>query len=74
MGYTIRNSKTKAIFMNGSTYIIENNKYIALKKGNENEIGELRKLYFEENTSDKIIDYGKIYFSMNSGDYKKPIM
>lgn len=76
MGYVIRCSDTKAVFMNNKTYIHEDNLDKPLENINENDekINNLRTLYFRENTTTDIIDYGKIYFSMNSGDYKKPIL
>ena len=74
MGYVIRCSKTRAIFKNNQTYIIENDAHIKLEEFNEDNIAELRNLYYEENSTDKLINYGNIYFSMNSGDYIKPIL
>jgi hypothetical protein len=34
----------------------------------------LKDTYFKENTSDEIIDYGEINFSLNKGDYLKPLV
>ena len=73
MGYVIRCSKTKAIFKNDQTYIYEDSQYIKLEKVNDDDLIGLRKLYYEENTTDKIINYGNINFSMNAGDYIRPI-
>ena len=33
---------------------------------------ELKDLYFKENCTDELINYGKFHFSLNSGDYLKP--
>lgn len=33
----------------------------------------LRNLYYEENTTINKVNYGLFTFSMNNGDYKKPI-
>jgi len=74
MGYVVRCSKTKAIFKNDQTYINENSEYIKLEKVNDNDFVGLRKLYYEENTTDKIINYGKVNFSMNMGDHLPPIL
>lgn len=74
MGYVVRCSKTKAVYKNNQTYIDNNGKYIKLENGNVNDIKKIRDLYFKENTTDEVIDYGNVYFSMNSGDYKKPIV
>jgi hypothetical protein len=76
LGYVIRCSKTTAVFKNNKTYIIDkyNGQFILneLKEPTEYEITELRKLYFKENVTDEIINYGNVYFSMNKGDYMKP--
>jgi hypothetical protein len=72
MGYVVRCSKTKAIFKDNNTYIDKNGQYIKLEEINEDNRKELRDLYYEENITDKMINYGDIYFSMNNGDYMKP--
>lgn len=74
MGYVIRCSKTNAIFKDDQTYINENGTYIKMTDPDIDSIKELKDLYYKENTSDEIINYGKFYFSMNSGDYQKPII
>ncbi len=82
MGYVIRCSKTIAIYKNNKTYLYENeneneNNLIELEKVNyinNNEIIKLKNLYYKENTSDEIINYDKIYFSLNNGDYLQPIL
>jgi len=88
MGYVIRCSKTKAVHKNNQTYINENDTLIELKKlNNSNEeikeikvnkeiktVKELKDLYFEENITDKHIHYDKFNFSMNNGDYERPII
>jgi len=72
LGYVIRCSNTQAIFKDGQTYIDNNNVYHKLIKYNDDDVTKLRELYFKENTTIEHIDYGKVYFSMNNGDYKKP--
>lgn len=76
MGYVIRCSKTKAIYKNGQTYIEEkeNGNYTKLEKMTSEDEHKLIHLYYQENTTDKIINYDNIYFSMNDGDYKQPII
>lgn len=74
MGYVIRCSNTEAIFKNGQTYINENNNHIKLEEPNENLVKELKDLYFKENVTDEYIKYNNIYFSLNKGDYEKPIL
>lgn len=72
LGYVVRCSKTKAIFKNNQTYIIENGDYRNLEEINKDNAPELRKLYYEENVTDKIIDYGFVNFSFNKGDNLRP--
>lgn len=74
MGYVIRCSKTRAVFKNNETYIDEDGKYIKLRQPNDDDINELRKLYLEENITTNLINYPKIYFSMNGGDYMEPVL
>jgi hypothetical protein len=74
MGYVIRCSKTHAVSRDGETYIVEDDKHIKLEKMTEDNVNELRKLYFEENLSNNMVTYGPTYFSMNDGDYQMPII
>ena len=71
LGYVVRCSNTKAVFMNNKTYINGN---IELKHPNENEIEYLKQLYYKENKTDEFVYYNNIIFSMNEGDYMKPII
>ena len=72
MGYIIRCSKTRAVFRDECAYIDEDGKCVKLQKITEQNIKELRNLYYEENVTDNVIEYSDIYYSMNDGDYKKP--
>ena len=73
MGYVVRCSNLEARHMNNETYIRENGNFIKLEKMTPETQEDLRNFYYEENKSEKIIAYGKIHFSMNAGDYEKPI-
>ncbi|MDF1695334.1 MAG: hypothetical protein P1U56_05865 [Saprospiraceae bacterium] len=73
MGYVVRSSKTEARYMNGQTYIKENEEWIPLEKMTVDHMTELRHSYYEENKTVEHITYGKVHFSMNEGDYQKPI-
>lgn len=73
MGYVIRCSATKSVFKDDQTYIIEDDQMIRLERPTDDDIKRLRELYFKENTSIDQMDYGKIHFSMNDGDYTCPI-
>jgi len=74
LGYVMRCSDTEAIFMDEQTYIKEKEKFIKLQPIDRYKMTSLRKLYFEENTTSKLIYYPPTYFSMNNGDYTKPIL
>lgn len=73
MGYVVRCSNMEAVFMNNETFIKENNDLIKLEEMTKETLSELRDTYYEENVSERKIAYGKVHFSMNSGDYQKPI-
>lgn len=73
MGYVVRCSNVKALYTNNQTYIKENDKLIKLEKMNPKLQENLRNSYYKENTSEEVIEYGKVHFSMNLGDYEKPI-
>lgn len=73
MGYVIRCSNTEAIFRD-KTYIKVNENYIELAKPNQNDIDKLKELYYKENMTTEIVHYNNIFFSLNNGDYMKPIL
>lgn len=73
MGYVVRCSNLEAMHTENQTYINESGNYIKLEKMTPELQEELRSSYYEENISEKMMEYGKIHFSMNSGDYEKPI-
>lgn len=75
IGYVIRCSKTDAIFdsSQNQTFIIDEDKLIKLEKPTEDDIKKLKELYACENLTDNVVEYNKIYFSLNDGDYIKPI-
>ena len=57
----------------GQTYIKENGRYIQLEEMTPELREQLRSSYYEENSTENSVEYGKVHFSMNSGDYEKPI-
>ncbi|QIL42076.1 hypothetical protein G7074_24095 [Pedobacter sp. HDW13] len=73
MGYVVRCSNLEAVYMNAQTYIKENNNLFQLEDMTSEMLEDLRNSYYRENTTKSIIDYGRIHFSMNSGDYERPI-
>lgn len=75
MGYVIRCSKTTAIHKDGNTYICVGDggdELIKLEPTTKEGLQKVRDLYYKENLTDEIIDYGTIPFSMNAGDYSMP--
>ncbi len=73
MGYVVRCSNLEVQHINDQTYIKENGNFVKLEKMTLETQEELRDFYYEENRTEKIVEYGKIHFSMNAGDYEKPI-
>ncbi|RKR10762.1 hypothetical protein C8C83_2449 [Flavobacterium sp. 90] len=73
MGYVARCSNLEAVYMKGETYIKENNELVKLEQMTPEMMTDLRNSYYEENSTEKKVEYGKVHFSMNSGDYEKPI-
>jgi uncharacterized C2H2 Zn-finger protein len=74
LGYVIRCSKTEAIYKNDKTYILDENKEIELVEPDDEGIKNLKYLYYQENLTPNVIEYEKIYFSLNKGDYMKPLL
>ena len=74
MGYVVRCSNTSAVHKNGRTYIVKNNKLIPLEPPTCQGIEELKHKYYRENTTIDQVTYDGFYFSLNNGDYTKPIL
>ena len=75
LGYVIRTSNTDAIYKNDQTHIKLNDSFVPLIESTRDGTNELRQLYFRENTSIDMIDYeNKFNFSMNNGDYLRPLI
>jgi hypothetical protein len=73
MGYVARCSKTEAVFMNDRAFIKEKETLIPLEPMTHETMTHVKHLYFEENRTENSIQYGDVLFSMNAGDYQKPI-
>ena len=71
-GYIIRCSDQEAVHRYGTTYIEHNHDLVALKEPDEKDIKHLKDLYFQENATVNMINYGHIGFSLNQGDYMQP--
>ena len=72
MGYVVRCSNLQARYCNGETYIKEDEDFTKLIPMDNKSIEDLRESYYKENKLESMVDYGKIHFSMNLGDYEKP--
>lgn len=73
----IRCSDSEALFRDGETWIKRHSDgtMVKLEKPTKEGLKELRDLYFKENTTTDVVDYrDKFFFSMNDGDYKKPLI
>ena len=69
LGYVIRCSKQKAVHKNGETFIVYGDELVKLEQPDNDGVAELKKLYYEENCTDNIINYKNFNFSLNNGDY-----
>lgn len=73
LGYVVRCSNLEAQYRNDETYISDNGHFIKLEEMTTETQEGLKNSYREENQTEEMITYGKIHFSMNAGDYEKPI-
>jgi hypothetical protein len=73
MGYVARCSNLEALHMHNQTYIKTASELVPLEQMTDESLENLRHSYVEENKTEKMVEYGKVHFSMNSGDYEKPI-
>lgn len=64
---------TVAIHKDGNTFIEKNGSRVELKEPTQEGISDLKMLYLEENVTSKKIHYPEINFSLNLGDYSRPI-
>ncbi len=74
MGYVVRCSNLEAIYKDSHTYIKENDEYIKLEQMTPEMQAELRNSYYEENMTENMVEYKRTHFSMNLGDYEKPLL
>ncbi|MCF2219082.1 hypothetical protein H9Q08_07175 [Chryseobacterium sp. PS-8] len=74
MGYVVRCSNLEAMYRDNQTYIKENDNYVKLESMTPEMQAELRNSYYEENMTENKVNYKTTHFSMNLGDYEKPIL
>lgn len=72
MGYVVRCSAQKAVFVGGRTHLEQEGQLVPLAPMDVDGIRALRRDYLEENRTDAPVDYGRVEFSMNAGDYLRP--
>jgi hypothetical protein len=73
MGYVIRCSKTEAVYKDGRTHIkTRNGELLPMRDITDQDMLQIKRLYFDENVTDRVIDYGDVLVSMNEGDYLCP--
>lgn len=77
LGYVIRCSQTKAFHTrDGETYIVSDDGVTTQRLVDADAAGvaAVKALYAQENATDAVVEYGTVLFSMNRGDYIKPIL
>jgi len=74
MGYVARCSNAPAVHYMGKTYLLKNNEKVELERETPEKIKQLRNMYKKENVTTDIIEYDELNFSMNEGDYTKPLL
>lgn len=73
LGYVMRCSNLNAVYKNNSTFIQNGDHLVPLQPMTADLLEDLRTTYYEENISEKKVKYQDVFFSMNAGDYEKPI-
>ncbi|KAK6538642.1 hypothetical protein TWF694_010220 [Orbilia ellipsospora] len=79
LGYVVRCSKTKAVHKNDATFILregarEGEEEAKLEEATPEGVNELKRLYQRENATVERIEYREFLFSLNEGDYKRPLV
>jgi len=74
MGYVVRCSNVEAIYSNDKTRILKNNLIMNMENTTDELIIKLKNQYYEENMTTNIVEYDDFLFSLNKGDYMKPII
>ena len=75
MGYVVRCSNAEAVHKQGQTFLkgTNDNELVPLQPPTDEGMTNLRHFYALENRTDDVLDYGDVLFSMNKGDYVRPI-
>lgn len=70
LGYVTRCSNVIAVHQDGHTYLTDGTK---LRPPTDEEREHLKGLYYRENTTDEVIQYGELTYSLNDGDFMQPL-
>ncbi len=74
MGYVVRCSKTKAVYKDNKTFIIDGDGEHELQPITDEMMTHIKTLYYKENMTADVIHYGNVYTSLNNGDYLCPLI
>lgn len=75
LSYVVRSSKTPAVFKDGATHVTAPDGALTpLRPASVEDVACLRELYLQENATCDEVEYGFLPFSMNSGDYLRPLV
>lgn len=79
LGYVVRCSSTEAVFsaQDQRTLIkvsADHDRWEPLEPPTAMGMSQLRQLYAQENQSHDVVCYGDVLFSMNRGDYQRPLL
>jgi hypothetical protein len=73
MGYVVRCSEREAVHRGGQCFLVKGEGLVPLEPPDEEGTRRLKELYFRENTTSQPMRYDPFYFSLNRGDYLRPI-
>jgi hypothetical protein len=63
------------VFRDGATFIRRQGEAdVKLERPVQAGINELKRLYQVENATADMVEYKDVYFSLNEGDYKRPLV
>lgn len=73
MGYVVRCSKTRAVYKDDKTFIVNEDGEHEMTPLTDDMMNHIKALYYKENTTVDVIEYGNVYTSLNNGDYLCPL-
>lgn len=71
LGYVARCSNLMAVHQDGHTYLTDGTR---LRPPTDEEREHLKGLYYKENTTAEAIEYGELTYSLNEGDFMRPLV